>query len=171
MQVGGDLPKENYETKQTEKCQIPIYSNGIGANALYGYTNIAKINKPCVTISARGTIGWCEYRDKPFYPIIRLICALPNEELLNAKYLKYLIQKTKFDVPTTGIPQLTTPMVSKYTISLPPLEKQKEIVEILDKFDMLVNDLSKGLPAENEAVQKQYEYYRNKLLNFKVKEI
>lgn len=70
-------------------------------------------------------------------------------------------------MPTTGIPQLTIPMISKYAIALPPLEKQKEIVDILDRFDNLCNDISKGLPAEIEARQKQYEFYRDKLLNFK----
>lgn len=51
-------------------------------------------------------------------------------------------------------------------IPLPPLEIQKKIVSILDKFDALVNDLSRGLPAEIAAVQEQYEYYRDKLLSF-----
>ena len=50
---------------------------------------------------------------------------------------------------------------------MPTLDKQKEIVAILDKFDSICNDLSAGLPAEIEKRQKQYEYYRDKLLNFK----
>ena len=45
-------------------------------------------------------------------------------------------------------------------------EKQIEIVEILDKFSKLCDDISEGLPAEIEARQKQYEYYRDKLLTF-----
>lgn len=56
--------------------------------------------------------------------------------------------------------------ILKYTFVLPIKEKQKEIIAILDRFDALCNDLSKGLPAEIEARQKQYEYYRNKLLQF-----
>ncbi len=47
------------------------------------------------------------------------------------------------------------------------LEEQKRIVDILDRFDTLCNDISKGLPGEIEARQKQYEYYRDKLLTFK----
>ncbi len=46
-------------------------------------------------------------------------------------------------------------------------KEQERIVEILDRFDTLVNDISIGLPAEINARRKQYEYYRNKLLNFK----
>ena len=52
-------------------------------------------------------------------------------------------------------------------IPIPPLEQQQRIVDILDRFDTLCNDLSNGLPAEIEARQKQYEYYRDKLLTFK----
>ncbi|MGH2643623.1 MAG: hypothetical protein ACRDE2_06735 [Chitinophagaceae bacterium] len=52
-------------------------------------------------------------------------------------------------------------------IPIPPLLEPAQIVEILDKFDALVNDISVGLPAEQEARRMQYEYYRNKLLDFK----
>ena len=57
-------------------------------------------------------------------------------------------------------------MVMKYLIPIPPLELQEKIVSVLDRFETLVNDLSKGLPAEIEAVKARYEYYRNKLLTF-----
>ena len=49
---------------------------------------------------------------------------------------------------------------------IPPIAEQERIVAFLDKFETLVNDLSKGLPAEIALVQKQYEYYRNLLLTF-----
>lgn len=54
-----------------------------------------------------------------------------------------------------------------FEIPVPPLETQKRIVSILDKFEMFANSLSDGLPAEIEARKKQYEYYRDKLLDFK----
>ena len=57
--------------------------------------------------------------------------------------------------------------IEKIMIPVPSLEEQERIVNILDKFDKLVNDISVGLPAEIEARRKQYEYYRNKLLSFK----
>ena len=52
-------------------------------------------------------------------------------------------------------------------VPFPPVEEQKRIVDILDRFDSLCNDLTSGLPAEIAARQKQYEYYRDKLLTFK----
>ena len=63
-------------------------------------------------------------------------------------------------------PKLNQKNLNKINIPLPPLEEQKRIVGILDGFDTLCNDLSSGLPAEIEARQKQYEYYRDRLLNF-----
>lgn len=56
---------------------------------------------------------------------------------------------------------------NKLTIPVPPIKEQERIVAILDRFDTLCNDISAGLPAEIEARQKQYEYYRDKLLTFK----
>jgi type I restriction enzyme S subunit len=70
-------------------------------------------------------------------------------------------------VPTGGIPQLTAPELKKQKIYLPSIDAQRRIVSILDRFDTLCNDLSADLPAEIEARQKQYEYYRDKLLTFK----
>lgn len=56
--------------------------------------------------------------------------------------------------------------VMKYKIPIPPLEEQNRIVNILDKFNALTNDLTEGLPAEIAARRAQYEYYRDKLLSF-----
>ena len=51
-------------------------------------------------------------------------------------------------------------------IPVPSIEKQKQIINVLNKFDSLVNDIKVGIPAEIELRKKQYEYYRNKLLSF-----
>ena len=64
---------------------------------------------------------------------------------------------------------MTSPQLKKVEIFLPPLPEQRRIVAILDRFDALCNDLTSGLPAEIAARQKQYEYYRDKLLTFKEK--
>lgn len=165
ISAGGDVPKEHYEKEFSNEYNIPIYSNGIGENALYGYTDIAKIKQPCVTIAARGTIGYCALRKEPFYPVVRLICAIPNE-LLIADFLKYVIETLTFQVPTSGIPQLTVPMISKYKIPIPPLPIQEEIVHILDNFTELTAELVAELTAELTARKQQYEYYRDDLLLF-----
>ena len=168
ISAGGDAPKEVMTKEMTEKFSIPIISNGIGENALYGYTNIAKINTPAVTIAARGTIGYAEYRDYPYFPIIRLLSAIPKDtSVVDTKYLYYCLKGKQYSVPMGGIPQLTAPKLKNVKIPVPNIEEQQSIVDILDRFDSLCNDITTGLPAEIEARQKQYEFYRDKLLSFK----
>jgi len=92
-----------------------------------------------------------------------------GKENLNDRFLFHYLKNMNF------IPYLTPGTRSKLTkgklftipIPIPPLSEQERIVNILDKFDALANDLSVGLPAELNARRKQYEYYRNKLLTFK----
>ena len=67
----------------------------------------------------------------------------------------------------TSYPAISDKDVKQYEIPLPSLPVQEYIVSILDKFDALINDVSKGIPKEIELRQKQYEYYREKLLDFK----
>jgi type I restriction enzyme S subunit len=141
LSAGGDVPKEALSNIKTDKFNVPIFSNGIGENALYGWTDKARINEPCVTIAARGTIGYSALHLDPFVPIIRLVCAIPNDKL-DVKFLKHTIEMIPFQVPTSGIPQLTVPMVGKYKIPLPPLEIQREIVKILDNFAELTAELT-----------------------------
>ena len=91
----------------------------------------------------------------------------------NAKYLSYYFstndfykQKIKY-VHGTKVIEVTPNALYDIEVPLPSLAEQQRIVDILDKFDAYCNDLTQGLPAEIEARQKQYEYYRDKLLTFK----
>lgn len=94
------------------------------------------------------------------------VIPIDNKEL-DTKYLYYCLEGKKYNVPQSGIPQLTAPTLKKVIIPVPSLKEQQRIVDILDRFYKLCNDISEGLPAEIEARQKQYEYYRDKLLTFK----
>lgn len=94
----------------------------------------------------------------------------------NPKYLSYYFHAEHFYKQKirlahgTKVIEVTPDKLNDIVIPLPSLEEQERIVSILDRFDALCNDLSIGLPAEIEARQKQYEYYRDKLLTFKEKE-
>jgi len=164
--AGGDVPKEAFSDVKTPEFKIPILSNGIGEKSLYGWTDKAKIEKPSLTISARGTISWTSYRDKPFFPIVRLIVLTPKIEL-NLKYAYYFMKTVEngYKVPPAGIPQLTKPMLKEIQIPIPcpgntkeSLAIQAEIVRILDSFTELT--------AELTARKKQYNYYRDLVLSF-----
>lgn len=84
------------------------------------------------------------------------------------RYLFHYLQTVNVKPLIHGnIPKLTGGDFRALKIPVPPISEQKRITEILDRFDALCNDISAGLPAEIEARQKQYEYYRDKLLTFK----
>ncbi len=91
----------------------------------------------------------------------------------NPKYLSYFFHSSEFYKQKvklahgTKVIEVTPDKLKDIVISLPSLAEQEKIVKVLDHFDSLCNDISAGLPAEIEARRKQYEYYRDKLLNFK----
>ncbi len=91
----------------------------------------------------------------------------------NPKFIAYWLQSREFYSQKTKIAQgikvieVTPFKLKNIIIPLPPLAEQQRIVDILDRFDTLVNNISIGIPAEIEARDKQYQYYRNKLLSFK----
>ena len=69
-----------------------------------------------------------------------------------------------------GLPIIGTEKIKTFLFPVPDVEIQRHIISVLDRFDTLCNDLTSGLPAEIAARQKQYEYYRDKLLTFGEKE-
>lgn len=123
-----------------------------------------------VLISAAGTIGrTVVYDGKPAYFQDSNIVWIDNDEsiVLNS-YLRYCYELKPWKASEGGtIPRLYNDNIAKAVIAVPSLEEQKRVVSILDRFDAICNDLTSGLPAEIEARQKQYEYYRDKLLTFK----
>lgn len=126
-------------------------------------------NKGDILVSAAGTIGRTVVFDgKPAYSQDSNIVWIANDErmVLNS-YLYYVYQLQPWQVSTGGtIARLYNDNIAKAKIPIPSLAEQARIVAILDRFDTLCNDLTSGLPAEIAARQKQYEYYRDKLLTF-----
>ncbi|QLB20007.1 restriction endonuclease subunit S [Mannheimia granulomatis] len=95
----------------------------------------------------------------------------PNNDL-ETKYLTYLLQTERFAkykekyAQGTKVIRLNSNNFLKYEIPVPSLTEQQKIVKILDKFDRLTNSISEGLPKEIALRRKQYEYYREQLLDF-----
>ena len=159
---------------------IPFFKIGTFGKKEDAYISIEKFNeykekysypkKGMVLISTSGTIGRTIVFDgKPaYYQDSNIVWIDNNEEKVLNKYLYYFYQTSPWKIDMGGtIERLYNENIEKTSIPLPPLEEQQRIVDILDKFDKLCNDISEGLPAEIEARQKQYEYYREKLLSFK----
>ena len=131
--AGGDKPA-NMTISMTESNRVPVYANGIERDGLLGYTNEARITKPSVSISARGTLGYCVYHETPFFPIVRLIVATPTKDVL-PKYLKNILDCVKFINEGANIPQLSVPKIGEYKIPIPPIPIQQEIVDEIDKIE------------------------------------
>lgn len=133
--AGGDAPKDNYSKEPNEKHDIPIYANAVKDRGLYGYTDFARVTKPCVTIAARGSgTGHTELRNEQFLPIVRLIVCIPNIELILTEFLKYTIDNLVIQRSGSAIPQLTVPMIKDYKISVPTIEEQKLIIEKAERL-------------------------------------
>ena len=135
----------------------------------------AKPEKNDIFMTRIGDVGTCALvknnENLAYYVTLTLI--KPNCKVVLSKFLKYFIESSygKMEL-SKRILHNATPIkinlkdIGKIKLPLPPLPVQEYIVSILDKFDTLVNDLSQGLPKEIALRQKQYEYYREKLLDF-----
>lgn len=134
-----------------------------------------KIMKDDILITGGGTIGipYVVPSDEPIYvKDADLLCIQKSKEF-NSRFLYHYFLSTEFRKYLENITHNAT--IAHYTISqientpvpLPPLDVQNRIVNVLDNFEKICSDLNIGLPAEIEARQKQYEYYRDKLLSFK----
>ena len=127
---------------------------------LYGYTNIAKITKPSLTISARGTIGYCEIRKETFYPIVRLLVATPKTKLVMIEFIYHRIQQIEIASTGNSIPQLTIPMLKRISIPIPPVSQQKAIVAKLDSL----SSKTKQLEANYKSTLQNLEELKKSIL-------
>lgn len=101
-----------------------------------------RVAKEAVTISGRGTIGFTCLRKEPFYPAVRLIVAVPNQELINGCYLQHFIESKNYGGQGASIPQLTVPMIKNELIPIPPISVQnefKQFVELINKSKFITH--------------------------------
>ena len=155
---GGDRP-EIYSDIQNSECPIPIYSNGLDNEGLYGYTNKSQIEGDCITVAARGVnIGTVFYRPTPFLPIVRLLSVIPNRTLVNAKYLYYYFQIDTIIGTGSAQPQLTIPFFQKKKILIhEDISYQQKIASILSAYDKLIQNYKKQIEALQTVASELYK--------------
>ena len=178
---GGSLKKENFtkEGYAVYEQQHAIYGD-FKFRYFVGKTKYDEMRRFSVKpgdliMSCSGTMGRIAIipDDAPNGIINQALLKLTPKAEVSNKYLKYYFEDTiaaqmNFEARGGAIKNVASVAVLKdIKIQMPPLTEQNRIVTILDYFYNLCNDLASGLPAEIEARQKQYEYYRDKLLNFK----
>lgn len=130
----------------------------------YNYPKIGE-----VLISASGTIGRTVIFDgsDAYFQDSNIVWIENDESQVLNKYLFYYYKIAKWGASEGGtIARLYNDNLRKVAIPIPTLAEQQRIVDILDKFDALTTSITQGLPREIELRQKQYEYYRDQLLNF-----
>ena len=138
--------------------------------------NRSKLCRGDMLFTYVGTVGQVaviKENDKYYLaPNVALIRA--DSKIVNPEYMRYFFQTSRFRetqinrlLQSSSMKNIPMEKIRKFILQIPSIEEQNRVVEILDRFDTLCNDLSTGLPAEIEARQKQYEYYRDKLLSFK----
>lgn len=135
-----------------------------------------KAQKGDILVSKSGTLGvvCIVDTDVEFSIYESLICLHPNEKL-NSRFLLHLLRSKEVQNKMlekkvgNAVKHLNLLTFRKLYVKIPSLEKQQRIADILDRLDLICNNINEGIPAEIEARKQQYEYYRDKLLTFKEK--
>ena len=124
-----------------------------------------------ILLSASGTIGKCVIFDgqDAYFQDSNIVWLSHNEKVVLNEYLYYFYQVVDWNPSRGGtISRLYNYNLENMKIMLPSIDIQKEIIRILNKFQDILKDTEGLLPTEIEQRQKQYEYYREKLLTFGV---
>lgn len=158
--------------KELHKSNAPIKIFAGGKTfALVDFDDIPQkdINhKPSIIVKSRGIIEF-EYYDKPFSHKNEMWAYHSQNPNINIKFIYYFLKQNEPYFQKIGskmqMPQIATPDTDKFKIPIPPLSVQSQIVQILDTFTELNDQLRDELTAELSMRQKQYQYYRDLLLS------
>ena len=157
-----------HKSKQRDDYQYPVFNGGTSNTGYYEEYN-RDANK--IIVSARGAnAGYVNRVFEKFWSGNSCYTIDLVSEDGNWNYVYYFLKAYEAQLLGSqqkgGIPAVSKKQIEKFSVPIPTIEKQSYIVSILDHFYGLCNDLTSGLPAEINARQKQYEYYRDKLLSF-----
>ena len=127
------------------------------------------IKYPSIIVKSRGNIEF-DYYDRPFSHKNEFWSYHSENDNIYIKYVYYYIKNKEQYFQNIGnamqMPQISIRDTDLFLVPVPPLSVQKGIVRKLDSFSTLTTSISAGLPREIELRNKQYEYYRDQLLNF-----
>ena len=148
-----------------ETGEYPVY----GSTGVIARTNQAAYNKTNILVARVGANAGYTHLAYGKYDVSDNTLIVDVKSEFNLKYIYH--QLVNLDLHRYakggGQPLVTAGQIKEVQMPVPTQKEQDRIVGFLDRFDAICNDLTSGLPAEIEARQKQYEYYRDKLLTFK----
>lgn len=129
------------------------------------------ISEPSVIVKSRGNIDFDYYNKRFSHKNEMWSYTTLDKNVLNVKYLYYYLKNNleyfKDKAVSGKLPQISTGITDNYKLPVPNIEVQNTIVDFLDRFQAIIQDVDGLLPKEIELRQKQYEYYRERLLDFK----
>ena len=120
---------------------MPIFSNGITNDGLYGFAKKGTKKAKSITISARGTVGFTCLRFEPYLPIVRLLSIEPDNKDIDVYYLYYNLRNDIIDGYGTSQQQITIPFFSKKKIIVPPMALQNQYAAIVEEIYNQINKL------------------------------
>ena len=164
MKAGKAIASGLISDECTEETPIKCY----GGNGVRGYVKNANENGSYPIIGRQGALcGNVKYAEGQFYATEHAVVVKPKEKY-NPRFLYHLLTNMNLNqYKSAGAqPGLAVKNIAELVAPVPSLDVQNRIVNVLDNFEKICSDLNIGLPAEIEARQKQYEYYRDKLLTF-----
>lgn len=151
--------------KRRDNGIFPVY----GSTGIISRTDCAIYHKKQILIARVGAnAGYVHIADGDYDVSDNTLIVDVNNDV-SLKYIYYQLSSMNLHkyAKGGGQPLVTASQMKEIMLPLPSKNKQQKIVDILDRFDTLCNDITTGIPAEIAARQKQYEYYRDKLLTFK----
>lgn len=172
--------KKGKGTKITASQMKLLHKDGAPIRIFAGGKTYADVNygdipdkdihtEEAIVVKSRGIIDF-EYCTEPFSFKNEFWSYSSDNENINLRYVYHYLVYNKGHFQNIAnnmqMPQISSNDTEKYKIPVPSLEIQSRIVQVLDNFDKVCNDLNIGLPKEIELRQKQYEYFREKLLTF-----
>ncbi len=139
--AGGDLDANRFSLIKDEKYCYPIYSNALTNKGLYGFTSEYKQMENTITVTARGQVGFAIPRHHKYCAIGRVLMLNPLINLDIEFIAEYINNYINFSNENTGVPQLTAPQISKYSLLFPSSKEQTAIATILSDMDTEIESL------------------------------
>ena len=161
----------NPEVKLNENDRIKIHTNEKQTKLKYGDI-IFTGSSETLEESGMSSVVTENIEEDIYLNSFCFILRLLNQEILMPKYAKHLFRSSeirkKICRTASGVTRynVSTKLMKKIEILIPPLTIQEKIVGVLENFEKIINSIQEGIPREIELRQKQYEYYREKLLSF-----
>lgn len=160
--TGGEAPNDFIKSISAQgEYKYPIFSNGLGMNALWGFSKTYSVNVPAITFSSIGTLGYPELRNPYFTPIIRLKVIIPKDSSYDISFVKNALSLSDFSNNASGIPNINAKAVKDIELKISKnYDEQKMIGHLFNQVDTFITlhqrKLEKLKNLKNACLEKMF---------------